>query len=365
MRPRARERACWWWYAALFTLAWVLAAAQTSAASGLEVRADAVDVSHLPNAKVYVTVLDSSGEPIKGLKTQNFAIEEQPLNTNEVRKITDFTAKSVLESGQKLAIALVIDRSGSMRGAPLREAKKAVAEFVSRLSEGDKVAVLSFSTSVRTDCGFTSDRGKVRAALDKVHARGDTALYDAAKAAVDALGKASGATRKAVVLLTDGQRTTGSLSEPGPAVQAAKQANVRLFTVGLGHDPEHDVLEKLSGETNGSHFRAGTPRDLLAIYQKIADQLQNQYVIAYNRPEDVRFHELTVRVSYGNDWAEGERKYRPKASDAPPPPQPPPDATTDGPSLHMKIALGILWGLVVVVLGAIVVVAARRRKGIG
>jgi len=348
--------------ATMVALTLSLGPASTCTAAGLKVQVDAIDVSSPPNAKAYVTVLDSSGEAVKGLKKQSFALQEQLLGTTKTRQITDFTVRSVLESGQKLAIALVIDRSGSMRGQPLRAAKEAVIEFLSRLSEGDQVALLSFASSVRTDCGFTADHSRVRSALDKVYARGDTALYDAARAGVNAVAKAGGATRKAVVLLTDGRRTTGSVSGPGPVASAAKKAGVRLFTVGLGRDPEHDVLEKLSGQTGGTHFEAGTPHDLLSVYQRIADRLQNQYVVAFNRPQDIRFYELTVRVVYGTEHAAGSKKFRPTTSDEPPPlPPGGQERGPDGGAPYVKVAVAVVGGLIVVILFAIAWIVRRRH----
>jgi len=344
--------------AALLALAPALAA-------GLTVRVNAIDVTALPEVRAFVSVLDDAGQSVKGLRRESFALADAPLGGTSREQIADFTAHSVLEGGQHLGVVLVLDRSGSMKGAPLASARAGAAEFLTRLSRGDRVAVLAFSTAVEEVSPPTTDLAAARKALDGIAAGGDTALYDAALKAVQVAAKIEGVTRRAVVLLTDGQRTAGQLTVPEPVMTAAQEGGVRLFTIGLGNEPEHELLARLAEGSGGAHARAAAPGDLLAVYETIADRLQNEYVLTFSRQRSPGFRELTVTARHGDAEASGTRKYRPAVTGEPPagggaPPQP--AAPPPPPHDPRPMIAAVLLGLVIAMLAVLLVAAARRRR---
>ena len=72
--------------------------------------------------------------------------------------------KSALEGGEYLAIALLFDRSGSMKKA-LEQTKEAGLAFLKRMSEEDQIAVISFDDTVRVDDNFSKDRALLENAI--------------------------------------------------------------------------------------------------------------------------------------------------------------------------------------------------------
>lgn len=346
---------------AVTAVAWLMAAAPLSAAR-LVVQVNAIDVTRLPRVRAYVTVLDEKGQTVKGLRRESFALADAPLQIPP-QPLNSFLVHSVLQSGQSLAVALVLDRSGSMKGAPLAAAQRGALEFLTRTSAGDQVAVLSFADTVREDCAPTADRNAVRAAIQGLAAGGDTALYDAAMQAVRTVADVPKATRKAAVLLTDGRKTTGQVDGPEPVASLAQDEGVRLYTIGLGREPDHATLAKLAGETGGAHFKAAKPADLLAVYQRVADRLQNEYVLTFDRKRSAAFRELVVTVTRGHESGSGSRKYRPavsaKPQEAPPAPTPVPAAAPTQSDWRPLAAVAML-ALVVGLLIAIIVTLKRR-----
>lgn len=311
MGCRPRPETLW---TALRAGALLLSVACAARVSALTCSIDGIDVRGIPQIKAYVTVMDAAGQTVKGLRADSFTVTDDILDHGPGPDVTPLTVNSAMDAGESLGVVLLIDRSGSMAdGNALGSAKKAANEFLSRMSFADKVAVVSFSTDVREDCTATTDREAVNKALEGLAPKGDTALYDAAKKAAYVASKISGVTRKAVILLTDGRRTEGETSGDG-TVQVAQDQGVRLFTIGLGPQPDHAALKTMADDTRGAHFRAATSGDLLRTYQTIADRLQNQYVAKFSREPDVRFHRLHLTVSYQGQSASDSLKYWPVVS---------------------------------------------------
>src|SRR5262249_16016906 len=118
-------------------------------------------------------------------------------------------------------IVLVVDRSGSMeREDRIGGLKRAVASFMDKLPEGSRVAVVAFGSEVDPLCPFTTDRGRIRAAVDSLQPEGATRFYDAVADALERLGAESG--RRAVLAMTDGEDTDRPSANPDSASAAAR-----------------------------------------------------------------------------------------------------------------------------------------------
>ncbi len=108
----------------------------------------------------------------------------------------------------QLEVALVIDTSGSMSGAPLAAAKTAAQSFLKQLPATVPVSVIGFGASPSVVSPRSSNRPAQLAAVGGLAASGQTALYDALQTALHQLPGTS--SRRVVVLLTDGGDTTST-----------------------------------------------------------------------------------------------------------------------------------------------------------
>lgn len=279
----------------------------------LEINIQSINTTRIESGEVKVLsiIQDATGEPVKGLRRDSFGLEDEVLATSSRAPIESFTVRSVLASGEALGVVLLIDRSGSMKDKPLADAKAAAKEFLTRLSETDQAAVVSFGDSVNAEADFSSRTDELIAAIDTISQGGDTALYDAVVRGANMLGELEAVTRRAAILLTDGKCTIGACRDPEEAIAMAEASAVRVYTIGLGREPNHEVLRRLAEESGGRHFRAADSSDLLTIYQKIADRLQNDYVITFGATEDLSWHRLRVSVAYGGSAAADSYKYWP------------------------------------------------------
>lgn len=174
------------------------------------------------------------------------------------------------------SVCLVIDRSGSMAGTPLADAKAAARDFVSYLKATDEVAVVDFGSDVhvaleRQQVG--DQESAVLQAIDEIPCDGMTALWDAGIEAVDLLSKSEPNRTRMVILLSDGMNNaSGNTVET--LVDRARQSNVIVHTVALGLMADRDTLKRVADETNGAYNQAKSSKQLRGIYQNLGRSLR-------------------------------------------------------------------------------------------
>jgi Mg-chelatase subunit ChlD len=171
----------------------------------------------------------------------------------------------------RLALVLVLDRSGSMggpgeEGSKLEYARAAAQGAFASLRPGDEVGVLAFATTPEwvVPVGKLGSAPRTPPELDGLGAGGGTNLYPALVAARDALGGSQCAV-KHVVLLTDGQTEGGDFE--GIARQLARN-RITLSTVGVGPDAEGRLLARLAELGAGRYYPAVRSAALRVIFDR-------------------------------------------------------------------------------------------------
>ena len=117
-----------------------------------------------------------------------------------------------------------------------RSLKQAVASFLTKLPEGSRVAVVGFSSEVERLCPFTTDRDRVRTAVNRLRPGGSTRFYDAVAEALALLDEQTG--RRVVLALTDGEDTASESASLDTAIAAARRLGLPVYTLGLGTEEE-------------------------------------------------------------------------------------------------------------------------------
>jgi hypothetical protein len=160
-------------------------------------------------------------------------------------------------------LVILLDRSGSMQGAPITQAAKAIDACLAALTETDSFGLVAFAGQVET-CdahllpGTRENRERARAFLNAVKASGGTQLLLGFRKAVELLEREGGD----VLILTDGQ-----VAGTEQILAEARAANTRLHCLGIGSASQDRFLALLSRETGGvSRFVTASERvDLPAV----------------------------------------------------------------------------------------------------
>jgi Ca-activated chloride channel homolog len=162
-------------------------------------------------------------------------------------------------------LTLVVDVSGSMSGAKMEQARAALRQTLGTLSPDDRFRLIAFSSGVREfRPGFShaaaADIADAQRFVDALVPEGGTNISGALDAALGWADRPAGRRvddlddRLSIVLfITDGLPSIGEqLPDRIAANAAARRGERRIFTVGLGHDVNTYLLDRLAAEGRGT-----------------------------------------------------------------------------------------------------------------
>ena len=152
-------------------------------------------------------------------------------------------------------VVFVLDTSGSMAGAKLEQAKKALLFCVENLNKEDRFDVLRFATEVeplfdKLNDSDSDNVGRAKKWIQELKPIGGTAINDAlAKALANRPGKAD--RPYVIVFLTDGRPTVGVTDENQIRSNVTKknEENTRIFCFGIGTDVNTHLLDSVAEDT--------------------------------------------------------------------------------------------------------------------
>ena len=266
-----------------------------------------INAAGFPQIVSLVTVTNSVGFAIDKLDEDNFEVYEDNVRELPI-KVEELSSGEI-----GINAVLVIDRSGSMRGQPITDAKKAATIFVELMQSKDQSAVVSFSHQPQTDSPFTRDIDSLKAAISRIEANGGTAIFDALIHSVYLMNH--GLKNRAIILLTDGADKDSQYSYQ-EALNALLSYEVRVFTIGLGlnqNSPEENTLKDLASKTGGLYYYSPTSSDLEEIYRAISRLLHHRYRITYsthNPAKDGTLRHVEIKVFVDNNTSGDTASYR-------------------------------------------------------
>jgi VWFA-related protein len=216
---------------------------------------------------------------------------------NHIVTNLDRSAFTVFEDGKQqniisfhnedipVAMGIVIDNSGSMR-EKRNKVNQAALNLVRSSNPKDEVFVVNFNDEYYLDQDFTNDLLKLKEALEKIDARGGTALYDAVVASADHLKKNARLDKKVLFVVTDGEdnASNGNLEQ---AIKLLQEENgPAVYAIGILGDEEHPkrarkALEVVAQRTGGIAFFPKTLDEVDEISKTVAHDIRHQYTIGY------------------------------------------------------------------------------------
>ena len=257
---------------------------------------------------LYATVIDAQKRLVPDLEQGDFEI----LDNDKLQTVDLF-----LNEVQPITVVVMLDTSASMTGN-LKLLEQAAEQFLIRLLPKDKAMVGAFNDKIEfSPATFTSNRDQLIAALRRLDFGNPTRLYDAIAASMDRLLDIEG--RKVVLVFTDGD-DTGSRENLGSVLDAARQNEVMVYSIGLRSDyfngsrqvrsKPDSGLSRLSEETGGGYFELDKTSDLAPTFTRVAQELHSQYVLGFTPTVlDGKLHKLTVRTKRPGMTVRARRSY--------------------------------------------------------
>lgn len=217
--------------------------------------------------------------------------------------------KIVKQNHKGYDISMVVDVSGSMQernfsitstDSKFDIVKRIVSKFIIK-RKNDNVGLIVFADYPVLISPPTYDKQwlvKLFSVVKIGVAGVQTAIYDAMLQAIKLI-KDSNAKKKIIILLTDGQNTTGTVPE-NIVIEALKDyKNIKVYTIGIGDDSNYnrDELEKISKVSGGKFYSANDSQALGNIYKQI-DRLERSKIRSKNIVLKNYYYEYPLILSF-------------------------------------------------------------------
>ena len=257
------------------------------------------------------------------------------LKREDIRVLEDGVPQEIFTFQQNidlpLSLAILIDTSGSEERT-LPEEKAAARSFLEEVMRPnkDEAAVVSFTGEVTLEQGLTGNKARLRDAIDRVEfvppsgmlADGvvvngtppisgrnqelamATAIWDAIWATSnELLSDTAEHTRRAIILLTDGDDTISQMKMQD-AVDRALKADALIYAIGIGDSYQRGVdegsLRKITERTGGRAYFPRSERELREAFVQIQRDLREQYLVAYspsNKNRDGTYRRVDIEIT--------------------------------------------------------------------
>jgi len=270
---------------------------------------------------LFFTAADKNKRFVSDLKAEDIRVFEDGL-PQEI-----FTFQTNIDL--PLSLAILIDTSASEERT-LPDEKVAARAFLENLLRNkDEAAIVSFTGETTLEQGFTGNLERLRRAIDRVEfippsgyigggvvvngtppisgtnqsLAGSTAIWDAVWATSEELiGASAEHTRRAIILLTDGDDTSSRL-KIHEAIERAQKADALIYAIGIGDRYTFNVnegaLRKIAERTGGRAYFPRHERDLNDAFAQIQRDLREQYLVAYspsNKTRDGSYRKIEIQV---------------------------------------------------------------------
>ena len=225
---------------------------------------------------LHATVIDDKQHIITTLERTAFTVFED----GKPQNIISFHHVDI-----PVAMGIVIDNSGSMREKRAK-VNQAALNLVRSSNPRDEVFIVNFNDEQYLDQDFTHDLLKMKEALEKIDARGGTALYDAVVASGEHLKQNARLEKKVIFLVTDGEDNASSETLEQAVKQLQQEGGPSVYAIGILGDEDHPkrakkALQIIAERTGGIAFFPKTLDEVDAISRTIANDIRNQYAIGY------------------------------------------------------------------------------------
>lgn len=211
-----------------------------------------------------------------------------------------------------LNLSIVIDRSGSMGGQPLREAVRCARFMIDSLKDTDRISVVTYDNTVDVLAPSqpVGDRQRLHALLRTISTGGSTALHAGWLAGAEqASNHLSPSAISRVLVLSDGQANHG-LKDPVAIAQqcgALADSGVSTSTYGLGQNFNEDLMGEMAKAGLGNSYYGRSAEDLMDPFREEFDLLNA--LVARNVTLNLKVAD-GVKFTVCNGYTQGESGWK-------------------------------------------------------
>jgi Ca-activated chloride channel family protein len=212
----------------------------------------------------------------------------QPTNQRQL-EISISAIADELDPSLPLNLCLMLDKSGSMHGEPMKTVIQAVEQLLDQLKPGDRISIVAFAgtAEVIIPNSVVKDTKTLKAQLhSKLKAGGGTIIAEGLSLGITELLKGTKGAVSQAFLLTDGHGDDGLKLwkwQIGPndnkrcleLAQKATRVNLTINTFGFGDDWNEDLLEKIADAGGGTLAYIETPQQAVEQFSRLFKRIQS------------------------------------------------------------------------------------------
>jgi VWFA-related protein len=257
---------------------------------------------------LHTTVQDDDNRPVADLTESFFEVYED----GELQKLKLFRREDV-----PVSLGILVDNSGSMRDKRLK-VNAAAVDFVKASNPDDEVFIVNFNDEAFLDTpDFTSEIPRLQDALQRVDARGGTALYDAIGMSLDHITEKAKWDKKVILVISDGE-DNASRTTLEKMVRRLQETDVVLFAVGLLSEEDRRsarraqrAIRNMVEATGGAAYFPNDVDEVHAITQQVAHDIRNQYILGYTPSETKAPGYRQVKIALTGKAKKYQVRHRP------------------------------------------------------
>jgi Ca-activated chloride channel family protein len=210
-----------------------------------------------------------------------------------------------------LNLSIVIDRSASMRGRPLLEAKRSASVMIDSLTPKDRVSIVAYDDTVQVMAPSqqVDNKGRLKAAVALIQTAGSTNLHGGwLKGAEEAAAHLTPGSVSRVLMLSDGCANKGIIDTEAIAAQCAELGNVGVSTstYGLGNAFNEDLMTAMAHSGRGNSYYSDRAETLLERFQEefslLSSLCARDVQLQLSLSPGVRCEMLNLYQAAGDGW---------------------------------------------------------------
>ena len=281
-----------------------------------------IDAREINRVKVYADYVDTSGNYWGGASKGKWKSKwcyVSDKSGNDSITIKKYKLNEVTEMERiPTAIALVMDHSGSMGEERAHVVQNAAERLINRKKDEDAISLIKYDNHVNVDADLTTDAGVLRQKLAKTGLDGYggcTAIVNAVGTGVEQLKSATNYERRAVVLFTDGQDNSSTMSKDS-VLHFARKNGIMVCSMGFGDGINEPFLLSITNPTGGIYEHIYRTNEIDDAFEDLYHRLRNYCTFEYAPPSYGK-HTVTIGLCLpeGTLSAHGEYENTPDVGD--------------------------------------------------
>ncbi|HMY67732.1 MAG TPA: OmpA family protein [Leptospiraceae bacterium] len=275
------------------------------------------DTRNERKVRAYVHILDKEGTYLSGgtdkkRKNRLFCGVTDTLN-GKSQEIKNYTVKEITEKESRpIALAVIMDNSGSMGDARAAELQRSVSDFIDKKRPQDLIAVLRYDSHTEIEVPLTAEVSEIRSGM-KINGLqgfgGLTAIHSSIYKAVDHLNeKAPSNAEKNIIIFTDGIENSSTVGKD-ETIAHAVESNVFVHTVDFGNRIQAGYMKEIADLTGGLTRQIYGKPEFQKMYEDMYSKVNNSYIIEYPVKEQGE-HEVELKQCWKKGSTVSSFKYK-------------------------------------------------------